>query len=205
MPGYEIGDVDALRAHYGEPKGFIKHKQLPALNQHSRRFIEMSPLVLVATSGAGDGPADCSPRGDAPGFVAILDDRTIAIPDRPGNRRVDKHQNIVSNPQVGMLFMVPGINEMLRVNGKARLTTDPALLARMAANGKPPLAAIVVDIAEAFFHCGKALIRADLWNPARHVERKSFPTLVKISADQYGVDEASNHERAEREYVENLY
>ncbi|MSO80174.1 MAG: pyridoxamine 5'-phosphate oxidase family protein [Alphaproteobacteria bacterium] len=205
MAEHELGDLAALRAHYGEPKGFLKHKELPALNEHSRRFIAMSPLVLIATSAADNGPADCSPRGDSPGFVAILDDRTLAIPDRPGNRRVDTHHNIVSNAQVGMLFMVPGINEMLRVNGKARLTTEPALLARMAANGKPPLAAIVVDIAESFFHCGKALIRADFWNPDNHVERTSFPTLAKISADQYGVDEASNHERIEREYVENLY
>lgn len=205
MAEHDLCDLAALRAHFGEPKGYVAHKELPALNRHSRRFIELSPILFLGTAAPDGGPADNSPRGDAPGFVAILDDRTIAIPDRPGNKRVDSHQNIVANPQVGIVILVLGVDEVLRINGKARVTTDPALLARMVANGKPPLAAIVVDIAESFFHCGKALIRADFWNPDNHVERTSFPTLAKISADQYGVDEASNHERIEREYVENLY
>lgn len=205
MAEHDLGDLAALRAHFGEPKGYVARKELPALNRYSRRFIELSPILFLATAAPDGGPADNSPRGDAPGFVAILDDRTIAIPDRPGNKRVDSHQNIVANPQVGIVMLVPGVDEVLRINGKARVTTDPTLLARMVANGKPPLAAIVVDIAEAYFHCGKALIRADLWNPDKHIARKDFASLSEITEFQFGVDREKHKAMLERDYAENLY
>jgi len=205
MTECDITTREALEAHYGQPKGHLSRKELPKLNQHSRHFIELSPFLVLASSAAGDGPADASPRGDSPGFVRVLDDSTIAIPDRPGNRRTDTFHNIVENPEVGILFMVPGMAEVLRINGRARLTTDPQLLASMVAKGKPPRAALVVEIRDVYMHCGKAIVRADLWNPESQIDRKTFPTLGQINQDWYGVDGKAIDERVADEYVNHLY
>lgn len=209
MPDGDIKTVEELESHYGEPQGYIGHKEKPALSAHCRRFIALSPFCVLSTSAAGDGPADCSPRGDAPGFVHIVDDTTIAIPDRPGNRRTDTFHNILENPEVAVMFMVPGLNEVLRLNGRARLSTDPALLEKMVANRKTPLAALVIDIRYVYFHCGKAVIRADLWNPEKCLDRKDFPTLGQINeawyGKEFGAEAKQIDERLKDEYANKLY
>ena len=205
MPDGDIKSVEELVEHYGEPRGHLSEKEKPALSNHCRNFITLSPFCILSTSAVGDGPADCSPRGDAPGFVRVLDDTTIAIPDRPGNRRTDTFHNIIENPEVAVMFMVPGLNEVLRLNGRARLSRDAGLLKTMVANGKTPLAALVIDIRYVYFHCGKAVIRSDLWNSENNVDRKDFPTLGQINADWYGVDADEIDAQLVRDYANNLY
>lgn len=189
-----IGDLCTLRELYGEPAERAVKKQLPALDRHCRAFIALSPFVVVASSGA-DGTVDASPKGDMPGFVAVLDEHTLLIPDRPGNNRVDTLSNIVGNPRVGLLFMVPGMNETLRVNGAARITTDAALLAPLAVNGKPPRSGLLVTVEEAYLHCAKALIRSDLWNPEKQIDRSSFPSMGRILGDQIGGFDTADYDR----------
>lgn len=201
----DIKTVEELVEHYGKPQGHLAEKEKPELSAHCLRFLELSPFCVLSTSAAGDGPADCSPRGDAPGFVHVIDGTTIAIPDRPGNRRTDTFHNIMENPEIAVMFMVPGLNEVLRLNGRARLTTDTALLDKMVANGKPPRAALVIDIRYVYFHCGKAVIRSDLWNPDNKVQKSDFPTLGRINQDWYGVNAAETDARLENDYKNNLY
>jgi hypothetical protein len=174
-----------IRALYGEPSAIAVKKQLPRLDAHAKGFIALSPFVVVASSDAS-GRGDATPRGDAPGFIKVLDDTHLLLPDRRGNNRVDTFLNVAENPHVGLLFMVPGINETLRINGSVVITTDPVLLEPLAVQGKAPKAGLLVTIEEVYFHCGKALIRSDLWNPEKRVPRASFPTLGKIVADQVG-------------------
>ena len=153
-----------------------------------------------------DGSADASPRGDAPGFVQVIDDKHLLIPDRIGNNRIDSHLNLVERPGVGLIFFVPGIDETFRVNGRARITTDPETLAPHAVQGKAPRAAIVIEVDEAFFHCGKALKRSKLWHDDHKVERTSFPTLGKIIADQTnGCTAEDADKRLEDSYRNKLY
>jgi len=194
-----------LEAHYGQPLGHLGEKEKPALSQHCQDFIALSPFCVVASSAAGDGPADCSPRGDAPGFVRVLDDTTIAIPDRPGNRRTDTFHNLMENPEIAVMFMVPGLNEVLRLNGKARLSTAPELLETMAFNGKVPRAAMVIDIRYVYFHCGKAVVRADLWNPDKKLVKGEFPSLGQINAAWYGADADEIDTRIADEIKTKLY
>lgn len=205
MPDGEITNREQLEAHYGQPRGHLSRKELPKLNEHSKHFISICPFLVLSTSAANDGPADASPRGDAPGFVRVLDDTTIAIPDRPGNRRTDSFHNVLENPEVGLLFIVPGMNEVMRINGRARLTTDAELLASLEANGKLPRAALVVEIRDVYMHCGKAIIRADLWNPERHIDRKDFPSMGQINQDWYGVDGKEVDKKLADDYVNTLY
>ena len=181
-----VDDQAGLRRHFGEMSELVARKVLPKLDHHCRAFIALSPFLVLATTD-GQGGADASPRGDALGFVAIVDDSTLVIPDRLGNKRIDSFSNVLSHPGVGLLFFVPGIDETLRVNGTARIVTDTALLAPLAAQGKVPATGMHITVAEAFFHCGKALIRSKLWDPARHVPRASFPSLGRIVAEQTSV------------------
>lgn len=174
-----------LRSYYVEPAERARKKQLSQLDVHCRNFIALSPFLVMSTA-AVDGSTDASPKGDVPGFVVVQDDHTLLIPDRPGNNRVDSFQNLLENPHVGLLFFVPGMNETLRVNGRARLTIDPETLAPMSVNGKPPRAALVVQVEEAYLHCAKALIRSRLWGPETQIDRKSFPTMGQMMADQIG-------------------
>ena len=183
---YRIIDAAELRALYGQPNVRAANKVLPRLDEHCRAFIGLSPFCVLGTAAA-DGSADCSPKGDAPGFVQVLDDETLLIPDRLGNNRVDSMSNIVENPNVSLIFLVPGMNETLRVNGKATITTDDSLLEPFSVNGKQPRTGLVVKVDEAFLHCAKALMRSKLWDPERHIDRKSFPSLGRILADQTGV------------------
>lgn len=181
-----IGGLDALRAHFGEMTTIAAHKTMPRLDRHSRAFIALSPFLVLATADGGGG-VDASPRGDAAGFVAMYDDTTLLIPDRPGNRRVDSFSNVIRHPGVGLIFFVPGFNETLRINGIGRVVTDTAVLASLEAQGKVPTAGLLVSISEVFFHCGKALIRSKLWDPSRHVARESFPSLGRIVAEQTAI------------------
>jgi len=196
---------EAVRNHYGAPNPLAAAKQMARLDRHARAFIALSPLVVVASSDAA-GRGDATPRGDAPGFVAVLDDRTLLLPDRPGNRRVDTMLNVADNPHVGLLFFVPGLPETLRVNGPAGFTTDAGLLAGSSVQGRAPLAGLLVTAEEVYFHCGKALIRSDLWNPERHVERSAFPSLGRILADQIAGTDAAVADRSIAEaYRTRLY
>ncbi|TXM66424.1 pyridoxamine 5'-phosphate oxidase family protein [Methylobacterium sp. WL120] len=196
---------EALRAHVGAIRPMAVHKVLPRLDHFARDFIALSPFFVLASMDV-EGRADASPRGDAPGFVQILDDATLLIPDRRGNNRVDSFGNVLGNPGVGLIFFVPGIDETLRVNGRAALVTSPDLLAPMAAQGKVPTTGLRVTVEEMFFHCGKALMRAKLWSPAVRVERKSFPSLGRILAEQGGTVSVADAERATEEaYRTRLY
>jgi PPOX class probable FMN-dependent enzyme len=200
-----IADPAALRAHYGSISRPAALKQLSRLDRHCRAFIARSPFLVMATADA-EGRCDASPKGDAPGFVVVEDDTTLLIPDRLGNNRVDSLANVVANPQVGLLFFLPGYQETLRVNGRARISTEPAHLAATAHAGKPPKAVIVVAVEEAYMHCGKALIRSHLWDPARHIEKGSFPSLGRIISEQIEEADVAGTERLiEKEYRDELY
>ena len=167
-----------LRERYDTPKDMILKLKLARLDEHARRFISLSPFLVLATRG------DASPKGDAPGFVRVVDDTTLLIPDRAGNNKLDTLRNILDDPAVGMIFLIPGFNETLRVNGNARVTMDPDLLAPLAVDGKAPKSGIVVDVEEVYLHCGKALIRAKLWDPAARTDRAAMPTMGRMVADQ---------------------
>ena len=200
-------DVVDLRAHYEDPTERVRTKVQPRLEKHARAFIALSPFLVLASRG-DDGGLDASPRGDAPGFVQVVDDATLAIPDRPGNNRLDTLGNVSADPHVGIVFFVPGVNETLRVNGTAEISFEPALLDALAFAGKAPRSALVVHVAEVYFHCGKALIRSDLWNPAKRIERSAFPSYGTISTDIRGgtaEEAAAADRRLEEGYRNRLY
>lgn len=178
-----IRDAAALRGQFGLVGPLAARKVLDHIDDYGRRFIALAPFLVVASADKA-GHVDASPRGDAPGFVAVADSRTLVIPDRRGNNRIDTFLNLLESPGVGLIFLVPGIDETFRVNGTAALTQDAALLEPMRAQGKVPAAGLVVQVREAFFHCGKAMIRSGLWDPARHVARDTFPSLGRILSDQ---------------------
>src|SRR5437660_8283876 len=200
-----IDDAEQLRTAYGEPMERTVKKQLPRLEKHCRDFIARSPFVVIASADPS-GRCDASPKGDAPGFVRVIDDATLLIPDRLGNNRVDTIGNLLARPGVGLIFFVPGLNETLRVNGRARVTTDQAVLEPLAVNGKIPRSGILVAADEIYFHCGKALIRSDLWNPEKQLRRSEFPSLGQILADQIGGISVAESERLTAEsYKTRLY
>lgn len=184
---HTIADAAALKEIIGEPKPAIANKEMQALDGHFRHFISLCPFLCISTADA-EGNQDISPRGDPPGFVKVLDDRTVLIPDRKGNRRVDTMRNILENPNVGLMLMLPGVEEIVRINGKASLTDDPTLLADCAVNGSAPALGIVVKIDDVFFHCAKAVIRSKLWKPETPIQRSEFPTYGEIVRDQRDPD-----------------
>jgi PPOX class probable FMN-dependent enzyme len=186
---------EELRGIYKPAGDSSLRKELKRLDGHCRAFIARSPFVLIGSSD-GKGNADVTPKGDKPGFAAVLDDISIAIPDRPGNNRLDTLENIVVNPAVGLLFLIPGMNETLRVNGEARITTDATLRERLAVEGKPPQSVVVVTVKSAYMHCAKAFMRSQLWQPESWPERNSMPTLGQILRDQLVLTETA--EQADR-------
>jgi hypothetical protein len=198
-----------LRELIGEPADLVVSKIVPRLNDLTRQFIERSPFMCLATS-APDGSCDVSPRGDPAGFVRILDERTLLIPDRPGNRLADSLRNILANPHVGLLFLLPGVGDTFRVNGRATLVTDPELLAGSEVEGKAPKLGILVEIDECYTQCSKALIRSDLWNPEQHIDRTELPSSGEImravreeesfDADDYDRARAERYARREGLY-----
>lgn len=182
-----IGSIDELIALYGEPSERAMRKQLTTLEQHSRRFIELTPFVVVATSGASGMP-DASPRGGAPDFIKPWDERTLLIPDSPGNNRLDSMRNIVETGKIGLIFMIPGVDETLRINGAAYLSRDPAHLAALPDDKRPPKLAIVVSTDEVYLHCPKAFMRSRLWEASAQVPRSALPTLGEMIRDQSGME-----------------
>lgn len=178
-------DLRRLREIYDPPRGRAVTKELTRLDRHCRRFIELSPFLVIA-SGAAGGPMDASPRGGEPGFVQVPDEHTLLIPDSPGNNRLDTMENILATGRVGLLFLVPGIDETLRVNGNARLREDAAVLGRFAAMKRAPKVAIEVTVVQAYLHCAKAFMRSRLWDPARHVERSVLPSTGEMIREQSG-------------------
>ena len=204
-PDSEVADAQHLRALVGEVHLLAERKVLDRLDHFCRDFIALSPFLVLASSDS-EGRADASPRGDGPGFLQVLDEKTLLIPDRRGNNRVDSFGNVLSSPGVGLVFFVPGINETLRVNGRARLTRDEALLEPTTVQEKTPKLGLLVEVDEAYFHCGKALIRSKLWAQDAQVERGSFPTLGRIVAEQTkAVDAAEADANLEEAYRTRLY
>ncbi len=185
-----------LRTVYREPKPRAAQKVLDHLDSHCRRFIEMSPFCVLSSTGS-DGRADASPRGDPPGFVKVLDDRTLLIPDRPGNNQVDTLQNILKHPVVGLLFFVPGMNETLRVCGSAEIVTDDELLESQSVGGRAPISGLKITVKDAFLHCGRALIRSRLWDPEVQIDRSSYPTYGQVLAEQIAGADAEAIDRDE--------
>lgn len=176
-----VTTVEALEALYGKPGGASVIKEIDHISEGYRALIEAARFVAIATSGP-EG-LDCSPKGDPAGFIRILDDRTLAIPDRRGNNRVDGFHNIVRDPRVALLFLIPGVGETLRVNGRADISIEPELLASFAVDGKNPICVMIVHIESIYFHCSKAMVRSKLWDPAHMVDRKSLPSTGTIVAE----------------------
>ena len=199
---YELTDAAAVATHYGEPSVMARDKTMTRLDKYARQFIACAPFMVMATASA-DGDLDASPKGDAPGFVHIIDDVTLAIPDRPGNRRADGAYNIVASGRIGLLFMIPGMNETLRVNGRASMTTDPTLLEQLVAQGKQPVAACRVAVEEVFLHCAKALVRSKLWDSDQHMDRAEFPPLGHMIAEQIGADDRDEAEAMVQDSLKN--
>ena len=202
-----IREEPELRALLGEPSALVRAKVADRLNELTRRFVDLSPFVLLATS-APDGTCDVSPRGDPPGFVRVLDDRTLLLPDRPGNKLADSLRNVVRNPHVGLLFLVPGVGDTLRVNGRATLVTDEDLLAPSAVEGKVPTLGLRIEVDEVFTHCSKAFLRARLWDPETFVDRSELPSSGEVhrslnpdfDAKRYDAERAERYARREGFY-----
>src|SRR5438046_3642275 len=176
-----VTSIEALEHIYGEPFGPSIAKETDRVTSHYRAFIEAAPFFALATAGP-DG-LDCSPRGDAPGFVRVHDEKTLLIPDRLGNNRIDSLRNILQDPRVALLFLIPGCGETIRVNGRAAISIDPALTQSFIVNGKTPRAVLVVSVDRVFYQCSKAIVRSKLWDPSRHVDRKSLPSNGTILAE----------------------
>ena len=176
-----------VRARLGEPDALTRAKIFDRVDDYARRFIAHSPFLALATANA-EGRADCSPRGDYPGFVKVLDEHTLAIPDRPGNAIGDSFGNLAENDGIGLLFLIPGLLETLRVNGSAYVTDEPDILARMATEAREPVMAVLVTVAEVYFHCGRALIRSRLWDPASQALADEMPSPGDVAVGQLGLD-----------------
>lgn len=183
-----ITTVDALEALYGRPLDTSTVKEVDRITPHYRAYVEASPFAILATGGP-EG-LDCSPRGDVPGFVRVHDPRTLMLPDRRGNNRIDSLRNIVRDPRAALLFLVPGIGNTLRVNGRAQISADPDLLGSFAVDGKKPRSVIVLAVEAVYFQCARAIVRSELWNPKHHRDSRSLPTpgeiLAALSEDRIG-------------------
>lgn len=186
-----IENIEQLREIYPAPFDLALKKERPILDKYSKKFLLLSAFSIISTSSV-DGRMDCSPRGDYPGFIQIFDDETIAIPDRPGNNRLDSLSNLIENPNIGILSLIPGFGECLRINGTAKIVTDSDLLARFEYQNKLPKSLILVTINAVYFHCAKAITRSKLWHPEAQVERHIMPSLGKILMDQIDPSTSEN-------------
>ncbi|HTU97053.1 MAG TPA: pyridoxamine 5'-phosphate oxidase family protein [Solirubrobacteraceae bacterium] len=203
-----ITDEEQLREIIGEPTELVVTKITDRLNSLTRQFIERSPFVCVGTADP-DGGLDVSPRGDPAGFVRILDERTLLLPERPGNRIADTLTNLLVDPRIALLFLIPGVGDTYRVNGTAEIVDDPALLAASTVDGKAPRLGLLIAIEECYTQCSKAVIRSQVWNPERHIDRSELPSSGQIfrslndpsfDADQYDRERAGRYERGEGLY-----
>jgi PPOX class probable FMN-dependent enzyme len=203
-----VGSEQELRELYGLPGERAVAKEQPVLDEHCRAFIAHAPFLVMGTAGA-DGRCDVSPKGDAPGFVHVLDDHHLVIPDRLGNNRLDGMRNIVENAHVGLLFFIPGREDTLRVNGRARIVRDDALLERLAVGGKRPVTALVVEVEQCFLHCARAFKRAGLWQPERWPDTTEVPSMQRAIWDLLPVKPAGQtveqYERDSQERLKTLY
>ncbi|UVI27995.1 pyridoxamine 5'-phosphate oxidase family protein [Paenibacillus spongiae] len=180
-----ITTEDELRQLLGYPNPIVQQKTITNIDAHCRAFIARSPMVYLATSD-GQGSCDVSPRGDAPGFVLVVDEKHLLIPERPGNRKMDSFLNLLENPQAGLLFIIPGLEETLRINGRASIITDPEWMEKMSSHGKIPKLAIAVEADACYFHCGKAFRRSELWKPETWPDLSSMTPVAKMLADHVG-------------------
>lgn len=201
---HTIRTQEGLREILGQSEGLAVTKSLKRLDRYCKQYLSLSPFLLIGTSNA-QGKADVSPRGDASGFVQVLDDTTIAIPDRPGNNRADTMVNILQNPNVGLILLVPGFDDTLRINGKATITTDPAILKRMVVQGKEPKLAIKIKVEEAFLHCAKAFRRSRLWETDAKLPREIMPSLARMILEQTGSKSDEKTVAEADEYIEENY
>jgi PPOX class probable FMN-dependent enzyme len=203
-----VRDESELRERIGFPAELVQQKIADRLNDLTRQFVERSPFVCVATASP-DGGLDVSPRGDPAGFVQVLDDRTVLLPERPGNKLADTLTNLLADPRIALLFLIPGVGDSFRINGRATVVDDPELLAPCEVEGKVPKLGILVSVEEAYTQCSKALIRSDLWNPEKHVDRSELPSSgailravadAELDADQYDRERAERYARREGLY-----
>ncbi|WP_207761971.1 pyridoxamine 5'-phosphate oxidase family protein [Arboricoccus pini] len=198
-----ITDAAQLRALYGQPGSRALKKQLSGFERHSRHFVGLSPFCLLATSDA-EGRVDVTPRGGPPGFVQILDDQLLLLPDWPGNNRLDSLLNILANPEAGLLFLIPGVDEGLRVNGRAEIRTDPDLLERYGDRGRLPRTVLHISVREVFLHCAKALMRSDLWES--RIQRSMLPSMGQMLKDQIeGLEQVETQSEMLQRYRQALY
>ncbi|MAZ89601.1 MAG: hypothetical protein CL693_18360 [Cellvibrionaceae bacterium] len=197
----EIGSLEQLRTLYDLPMELAVKKQRDKLDKFSIEFLELSAFSILATSDA-QGHMDCSPRGDHPGFIQLLDERTIALPDRPGNNRLDSLSNIISNPSVGLLALIPGFKECLRINGTAKVVVNNEILERFEHQGKLPKSVIVISIREVYFHCAKAISRSKLWEPDAKVDRNIMPSLGRIIMNQIDPEKSETEVKEVEDRIE---
>ena len=206
---YTIDTADELRAVVGEAHPMMYDKSMSYLDDHIRRFLALTSLVIVASVDA-EGHMDVSPKGDPPGFIHVLDDATIAIPERAGNRRADTFANVLSTGSVALICIVPGMDETMRISGSASISADPELLATMEVEGHRPSLALVVRVEEAFIHCGKAFKRGQVWDPESFVDRSAYPSVGEVMFDHgdlstYGYTRESTIDCAADDYATNMY
>jgi len=204
MSGHIIASREQLRQVYKPALDGALKKVLPKLDKHCLDFIARCPFFVLSTSGA-DGSLDASPKGGEPGFLHVEDAGTLMMPDWPGNNRLDSLENVLDNPHVGMMLLVPGVDETLRVNGKAYISVAPDLLAKFAIEGKLPLSVLVISVEEAYLHCARALWRSDLWNADKHIDRSTLPTMGQMLADQVAGYDAAATDKLIAENRHKLY
>jgi PPOX class probable FMN-dependent enzyme len=198
---FAVTSIEALASIYKKPADGVLRKVTDYIPAPGRAFIAASPFIVLST--ATEEGIDCSPKGDAPGFVQLVGDRTLLIPDRPGNNRIDGMKNIIANPKVGIIFLVPGVNETFRVNGTAHISVAPGLLSRFLVQGKPPRAVLVVKVDEAFSHCPKALVRSNLWRASANGRPAGVPNIGEFAAFRDGGD-ATYAEKYNTEYAKRI-
>jgi uncharacterized protein len=202
-----VEEFKLFRTSVGTPSERSANKVITFIDEHVRNFISKSPFLTMATANS-DGQCDVSPRGDLPGFVSVIDGQHLFIPERPGNKRMDSAQNIITNPNIGLIFLIPGLGETLRINGKAHICRDPELLEMSVVNGRVPLFGILVEVQECYVHCAKALIRSSLWNPDSWPVKENLPSAPQMLVDHTKLPNVTSEDMAkalQEGYINRLY